>query len=87
MIGIPLGIQIMANLLICYYKNKRVRRVKKVDLTEPGDNAFKFTDNITATKMAVSLSVVIKKYIFRSLNSRKEIQDTLRSHFWTFLST
>ena len=87
MIGIPLGIQIMANLLICYYKNKRVRRVKKVDLTEPGDNAFKFIDNITAIKMAVSLSVVIKKYIFRSLNSRKQIQDTLRSHFWTFLST
>lgn len=61
----------MANLLICYYKNKRVRRVKKVDLTEPGDNAFKFIDNITAIKMEVSLSVVIKKIYLPELKLKK----------------
>ena len=89
MIGVPFVIQIMANLLVCCYENKWVRKVKKIDLTKPGDLPTLSYSLMTLLLQILvgNLSIVINKYVFLSLNSRKKIQDTLRSHFWTFLST
>lgn len=77
---------IVSNLFLYFYENELVGKMKKVDLNRARRlaNVFRFIDNLQLLIMVVNLSVVLKKYILLSFNSRQTIQETLKNHFWTF---
>ena len=63
---------IISNLFLYFYENELVGKMKKVDLNRARRlaNVFRFIDNLHLLIMVVNLSVVLKKYILLSFNSR-----------------